>query len=306
MIHLQVTVANPAELLNTNAYGAGALLRWESGPTQTGAFVEGGTVALVASTVIYDIWDPAGVEGTWYRTRISNSAATTFSAYSEPIQGGVPTRYAELDDVLAFFDTEPNAKRQARLLNLLDVATAEFISEMNGRDFFRHPATGSATWWFDALRRYEPRGRGDYRILHAHDGIVSLDTFEISQDAGASFTSVVATDYVLRGSDPESPEAPAAGEPYFHIVFTGLGSIQAVPRGVNVARGTGVRGWPAVPRLAREAVAERARQLAFADPSYSGNIPGPSEYGTGSVSLRWPQTFYDLLETERHRFWCNV
>lgn len=89
MIHLTIAVANTADLLATEAYGAGALLRWESSATETGIYVEGGTVALVSGTSLYDVWDAAGVpETTWYRTRISNAGGTTFSAYSAPFLPG--------------------------------------------------------------------------------------------------------------------------------------------------------------------------------------------------------------------------
>lgn len=88
MIHLVVAVANTAELLATEAYGAGALLRWESSAALAGTYVEGGTEALVSGTDLYDIWDAAGVVGaTWYRTRISNAGGTTFSAYSAALPG---------------------------------------------------------------------------------------------------------------------------------------------------------------------------------------------------------------------------
>jgi hypothetical protein len=84
MRHLEVEVTNVDELLATEAYGAGALLRWESAPAETGTWSEGGTEALLAGVTLYDVWDSAGVETTWYRTRISNAGGTSFSAYSEP------------------------------------------------------------------------------------------------------------------------------------------------------------------------------------------------------------------------------
>jgi hypothetical protein len=306
VIHLEVQVANAAELLDAAAYGAVAKLRWESGPAVTGPFVEGGTVNLDATKTLYDIWDAAGVVGTWYRTRISNAAASTFSPYSAPFEGGAVTRYAELDDVLPMFDTVPNPRKQARLLRLLDVATSEVTTQMDGRDFFRHPTSGSATWYGSVGRTYRTRGGSDYGILHEHGGIVSLDQLEVSQDLGGSFSVVSTADYVLRGTDPESAEAPPPGEPYFHVVFTGIGTVQGLPRGVNVVRLTGVRGWPAIPVDLVEGTAQRARQLAYADPSYSGSIPGESEYGAGPVSLRWPQTLYNFLQSERERFWCQA
>ena len=78
-----IEVANADELLATEAYGAGALLRWESSAAEAGTYVEGGTEALVSGTTLYDVWDAAGIETTWYRTRVSDAAGTTFSAYSD-------------------------------------------------------------------------------------------------------------------------------------------------------------------------------------------------------------------------------
>ena len=84
MIHLEVDVANAAELLATEAYDIGALLRWESSATEAGTYAEGGTIALDVGKTLYDVWDGAGVTGTWYRTRVSDAGGTTFSAYSVP------------------------------------------------------------------------------------------------------------------------------------------------------------------------------------------------------------------------------
>jgi hypothetical protein len=83
MIHLQVTVDNTTELLDPNAYGAGALLRWESSADPNGPYVEGGTLGLNPGQSVYDVWDSNGTTLTWYRTRTSNSGGTSFSAYSD-------------------------------------------------------------------------------------------------------------------------------------------------------------------------------------------------------------------------------
>lgn len=84
MRHLEIEVTNADELLATEAYGAGALLRWERAPAAAGTWVEGGTEPLVAGVTIYDVWDDAGVETDWYRTRVSDALGTTFSVYSVP------------------------------------------------------------------------------------------------------------------------------------------------------------------------------------------------------------------------------
>lgn len=311
MIRVDAFLPDPAGALATGAFGAGALIRIERSATSGGTYAEVTTLPIVATTISYTYWDPAGDATSWYRWRVSNAGNTVDSPYSDPFQGSspasvFPTSYATLAQAMGLFTTAPNAARQARLATLLGVATSEIAIELEGRDYFRHPAVGSATWWLSVPRRYGVRGRGDYRILHAHEGIVALDTLEVSQDAGASFVTVASGDYVLRGSDPDSSEAPASGEPYFHVVLTGLGTIQSVPRGTNVVRGTGAHGWPSIPAVLTEAVAERARQLANADPSYTGSVPGESEYGSGPVSLRWPQTLYNFLAAERTRFFCHV
>lgn len=122
MIHLTVAVANTAELLAAEAYGAGALLRWESSATDAGTYVEGGTVALVSGTSLYDIWDSAGVAGTtWYRTRVSNAGGSSFSVYSEP---SLPsTAWTSLTvDQLRLFVTSPLL--DDALLTLLSAAAA--------------------------------------------------------------------------------------------------------------------------------------------------------------------------------------
>jgi hypothetical protein len=109
VIHLRVDVENTAELLDPQAYGAGALLRWESAPLQAGTFVEGGTLALEDGKNFYDIWDSAGVVGTWYRTRISDASGSTFSVYSSPRQGGTDVLTAAAVEELMATGLDPAA-----------------------------------------------------------------------------------------------------------------------------------------------------------------------------------------------------
>lgn len=125
MIHLEVIVADTAHLLDPAAYGAGALLRWESGGAFAGPYVEGGTVALVADVSLYNIWDAAGVASTtWYRTRISDAGGTTFSAYSAPFQTSIHDIYLSADQFRAL---APNSLTDEALLILLDAAQADII-----------------------------------------------------------------------------------------------------------------------------------------------------------------------------------
>lgn len=102
MIHLDVIVADTAMLLDASAYGAGALLRWERSTLPLSGYVEGGTVPLVSGDSVYDVWDAAGTVGTWYRTRISNAAGSTFSGYSDPWQTTEQGLYLTLSQVRGF------------------------------------------------------------------------------------------------------------------------------------------------------------------------------------------------------------
>ena len=138
MIHLQVVVSDTAELLADEAYGAGALLCWESCDTIDGVYVPGDTVALVTGVGLYDIWDAAGVPGTtWYQTRISDSGGTTFSAYSSPFQT-THGLYLSVDQFRAYVNSPLT---DDALLMLLDAACAAIDDAIGPtgdiREFFR-------------------------------------------------------------------------------------------------------------------------------------------------------------------------
>ena len=320
MIHFQVTVLNTAALLATPAYGAGALLRWETAAVQAGPYTEVGTAPLISGTNLYDVWEPTGTPGvTWHQERISDAAASTFSAYTAPTQDGVPTTYASVDDVLATFETTiTDSRKIARMAGLLTTATNQVIEACGHRDYFRHPASGVTTWVMD--------GDGS-DTLHIHEGLVRLDLLELSFDGGRTYVPVgglpgslsVPSDYVLRGDSPYvaepilgedtyasgiPPSTEAAVEPYFHVRFTGFGKYVTFVPTVRAARLTGVRGWPAIPAPLVEATAQRVRQLEFGSAGYSGGAAGgEDQYGRVSSTDRfWPQSMYNFLQAEHSRF----
>jgi hypothetical protein len=307
MIRVDIWLPDPASVLATGAFGAGALVRLERAATVGGVYAEVTTIAIVATTPQYTYWDATGSASSWYRWRVSNSGGTVLSDYSDPFAGTspaatvFPTSYATLDRLLGMFNTRPaNVARIARLGQLLGTATQQLIEACGGRDYFMHPSSGVATPWY-ASQNASRRDR--LGILCAHDGIVSIDTLETS-DPGGSFATVTAGDYVLRGEDPYSDAPVPAGEPYFHVVFTGLGSTSTFPRGTNLIRPTGVRGWATVPETLVEATAQRARQLAWAEGSYSGSqAGGQDEFGSPAPTDRfWPQSTYNFIARQASRF----
>lgn len=199
-----------------------------------------------------------------------------------------------LEQLLPVFETAPNDARQQRLADLLQTATDELNEELGGIDFFRHPTTGSEAWLVDA---------DGSAILHVHRGIVALDSLEISFDGGREFVTVPADDYALAW-DRFSSEEPPEGEPWFHIRMLPGATYQAFPRGTGTVRLTGARGWPAIPSPLAEGVVERARQIAFADPSYEGNVPSQDEFGRPTVTGRWPDVTFKFLRREQRRFYA--
>lgn len=203
------------------------------------------------------------------------------------------TAYATIDDVLALFETAPTSGRQDdRLTPLLDKVSREVEGELGGLDYFRHPTSGSTTWLVD--------GDGT-RHLHLHDGVIALELVEISLDFGRTFVEVPAEDWAYQWAFGSSKAAPE-GEPNFHLRMLPLGTYSSFPCGEATVRLTGAGGWPAIPPPLIEGVTERVRQIAYADPSYSGSIPSDDAYGAPTVPVRWPDVTWHFIQRERQRF----
>jgi hypothetical protein len=84
---LTLTALNPDQLLNTGAYGAGAVIQVQSGALRAGPFTdETPTVPIVSGTTSYTFYDTDGTTATWYRTRYENAAGTTVSEWSTAFQ----------------------------------------------------------------------------------------------------------------------------------------------------------------------------------------------------------------------------
>jgi hypothetical protein len=174
MIHLTVEVTNPAELLDPEAYDAGALLRWEWSATIDGSYVEGGTEALVADQFLHDIWDDAGTDATWYRTRVSDTGGTSFSEYTAPFQPATAQLYLSLAQLKAL---APSTLNDESLLILLSSAATEIVRYAG--------ASGEVSEVVHA--------RGPLLMLsHAAGGVTT-----VVEDAYGSAVTLDATDYEL-------------------------------------------------------------------------------------------------------------
>lgn len=176
MIHLTVFVGNPAELLDADAYDAGAVFRWEFSATVDGVYAEIETTPLVADQFLYELWHEAGTTATWYRTRVSDAGGTEFSTYTAPFQAASAQLYLTLDQFRAF---EPDAAslNDESLLILLMASAA------------------------DIARAIGPLGDIE-ELLHASGRMLMLSRpaagiVSVVEDAYSAATALAASDYEL-------------------------------------------------------------------------------------------------------------
>lgn len=289
---VRVSVLAPDDVLRD--YGAGALIRLERSATSTGAYAEVATKAIVTETYSYEIFDSAGATTDYYRVRYSTATPTLaihYSAYEPVFSPSAPTSYATLDELLI---TMGQSTSDTRFL-----ATAERRLVEATRDLDRE--IGYSALRTTGTRIVHGDGTG---TLHVHGGIVSLTGIDIRLSTGAAWTPLQAQDtgWYLEG-DLGNPNA--VDDIYYHVRLIDTASYTTFPNVRQAVRLTGTFGGNG--DLRKAACVAWARQRIALDPSMPGGITsGPEDLG-GAVSLdRWPRAVYDLIASERHRFWCHI
>src|SRR5579862_4674214 len=220
MVILELTLENPDELLATGAFGAGALIRVESGPAVGGPFTEIQTVAIVSATTAYLVYDQAGTTTTWYRYRVSNAGASIFGAYNTPWQGGVAQTIGSLDDLRrAVGQTNPaDVSDDEDLLKILGWITG-LIHIRTQRYFLPDPPTGDGIFYFDYLPLAgmpDPNVRLDGRVMRIRRGIRYITKLEIASYTNGPFFTIDPLDYFVRPNLQERD----AGWPGDELWFT--------------------------------------------------------------------------------------
>jgi hypothetical protein len=286
---VRVTIPNPDDLLRV--YGALAPIRLERSATEAGVYAEIATQALVTQTYSYEFDDTTGTSTSWYRYRVSNAANTVQSPYSTPGSPTEPDAYATLDDLLLTTSQPTNDTRLlARYERALREATLDIDREI-GYSALRE--TGEFLFHGD--------GKG---VLHVHRGIISLDSIDIRLSFGDSWTALQAQDtgWYLEG---ELGKPVAWDGVYYHVRLPDTANYTEFPDVKQGVRLTGTLGGDAERR--RAATVAWARQKVGMDNAPMGSvIAGPEDLG-GPISIdRWPRAVYDLVQSERHRFWCHV
>lgn len=298
---LRLTVPDPDELLAAGAYGAGALIRVQSGPTSGGAWANLTTALLVSGTYEYTAYDPAGTDTTWYQSRYENTGGTILSDWSAPFQASGASGYAQLGDAkrrlgIAGTDTSDDDI----LVDFINQASS-YIESKTGRQFYLDPPDGTTkTYLFDC---WDPAGNdggpgggmivNGGKCLLVPRGIVSLTTLQVATFTNGPLATIPTTDWFLRPTAQET-------EPGFPFTEVWISNIPATADttpmfypGFNTAALTGVFGWATVPYRITDVC------LNLVVGKYRGmGAGGGDEFKTGLDGVR---TFERLLSSEDWR-----
>lgn len=265
MIKLTFTVPDPDDLLASNAYDAGALIRVERSATSDFATTtEITTIALVAATYSYEHWDTSGTSASWYRVRYSKASPTLsghYSAYGDPFQVG-SSGYTDLDDVTSFYKFPDD---------LDDALLAEIIDDVNGTitdevGVALYP-TGDTVRLYDGSRAMRNGTR-----LYIPGGIRTLTGIRIADETNGTLNTATLGDFLLRPKSFERrPGQPAM---WIDISRTPAGSYPWFPPFEDNVELTGTFDYAEAPRALRS----MARKLAIRmyNDRAAGGLPAPN------------------------------
>ena len=261
-------------------FGVGAKLYWARDNTSaTGPFTSAsGSVTLVADQSQYEIIDATGVAGHYYRTRVGNSAATSFDEWSTVFQAGAPTAYASFDDLREYLSL-PDASKDNLLADILAAASG-YIDAKCGRDFYRHPGvTGTEVRTFDG---------GLYDVF-VKPGLVSVSSVAVATATGGSFGSPLsASEWIL------GPRDKASDESYHWLSLSDVSTYSYWPVGYGTVQITGVFGSATIPPLVTKATLDLAREWYRQGPGGGGPI-GINQFSVPIFASGLPTTVRDTI-----------
>jgi hypothetical protein len=266
---LTLTVEQPDEILNTGAYGAGALMRLQTSATEAGIYADvtgtgsTPTTVVVAGDRSYTAYDPNGTAASWYRTRFENVGGTRLSEWSDPFQvapegSGLITSLWDVKQALGITDDSEDEDLIERIRQVGDE-----IHQMTGRLFVRTPASGVDTFLFDVDRHGHRT-----RTLRVPKGIAALTTVELATTSqpgtGGTYATVASADWMLRPLEGDRtvgwPATRLELSDYSGTYFYG---------GHNVVRLTGALGFETVP-YSVQGIAQRAVIGSFLSKASAG------------------------------------
>jgi len=297
---LDIPVENATDLLATSNLGAGALLRVERSATETGAYVEITTIALVAGQRMYRYYDLAGTVSSWYRTRYSKSDGSSLQPYGSVWQTGDET--AGL--LCSLYDAQ---QRIAGSATMSDNDRETLLDVIRGVSSEIEDYTGA--WW--ASRPTDPESSTTYRFdvdryatsLWLRQGsrytgvrsVTAINLATTSQPAtGGTYTAGTVADVFIR------PQ-PSEGNPGWRIELSDYpsGSNRFFYPGYNTVEVTGTFGPASVPYWMQEiAIAAVTRRFLGKETAATAIGLGPE----GGVRLLAGLPSDMAQRLEAHRF----
>ena len=258
---LTITVENPDQVLNAGLYGAGAVVRVQTGATKTGVFADVSgtgstpTIPVVTATRSYTGYDPIGIGSSWYRTRYENVGATRLSDWSPAFQVGDETAglLCSLYDVQQELGGGTSANDDENILEKIRQVSSA-IEHFIGQWMAPRPTdpASTTTLTFDVPWTYGYNYNYGWRRSLLLDrgsrltGIRSFTTVGIATidqpDSGGTYTNAATADVMLR-------PWPSADGPALRLELNRYptGSINLFYPGRNTVSVTGSFGYASVP-----------------------------------------------------------
>jgi hypothetical protein len=181
---------DPDDLLASDAFGAGAKVRFETSADQV-SWSEFTSVVIVSGTTRYEVHHLAGSRLSYYRTRYSKASpavAQDYSDYSPTFQAGQAAGWTSLDRVRTRTGIVPtDTTDDANLQTFVDAVNEEMTRQVT---LFLGPSS-------DTVRKYNVLSRSFTRALYIPGGPRSCTLLEIARYTTAAFETVNGAEYVL-------------------------------------------------------------------------------------------------------------
>lgn len=274
---------SPAALLVT--YGAGALIRVQSSPTEGGTYGEVDTLPIETGVDTYVVYDPDGISSTWYRIRYEAEAGSPAGSYADPFQPmQLESVYASLAQFEAFIRDADTSDRDIKLLAL--DASSRAIDRATGRTF---SLAGSAT-----ARYFTPFYRDHRYVISIDDTFDAAPTLQYDSLNDGTWGEPI-TDFALHPLN-----APGRGKPFTEIV---LGRGVYAPLRSNSVEVTAEWGWSAVPLTITTACLLQASRF-FKRRDAPFGVAGNAELGSQMRLLAKVDPDVELMVNTYRRWWA--
>lgn len=253
---------SPAALLIT--YGAGALIRVQSSPTEGGAYGDVVTIPIVSGVSTYAVYDSTSAFTDWYKIRYEAADGDPAGSYSAAFQPmPVDGIYASLSDFKHFVRADGADTTDDTLMVMALDAAARAIDRATNRTFVAASAVATA-------RVFTPLLLGGRYTLPIDDvPATAVPTVAFDTTGNGDYDTAI-TAFRLGPLN-----APARGLPYSELVFD-RGTVP--PMYEDSVEVTSVWGWDATPStIATANMLQAARFLKRRDAAFG--IAGSPELG---------------------------